>query len=355
MKIKQATLQAWRSAAGRTKNESQNIGEGKNTNRNYNEKNNESGLKNVHKDDNEKTWAQIVRELPRQYIQQSIRTSNKTNKGTWWGHQMPSKKEGHLRLGLRNINSLPINSSHSKNSIFTAEIMDGNFDIFCATEVNVAWSNLSEKDKCSERFRGHFEFAKIITSNNKDNTYSDKFQRGGTLMVCQGHTCGRVISSGTDDNILGRWTWMKLRGCRGLSVVIATVYRPVFNKGALSTYQQHKNVLRDKDIDTCPRKQLLDDLAEEIKKGKNDGNQVIITGDFNEDVGGANITKYFSDLQMNEIILTQHDGPAPNTYLDGSVPIDGIFVSHGIEGVFSGYGSFSEGMYSETQDVMGRF
>jgi hypothetical protein len=98
--------------------------------------------------------------------------------------------------------------------IFTAEILEGNFDIFCATEVNVAWSNVPAKDRPTERFRGHSEFSKIVTSNNGDKTYEDKFQRGGTMMMCQGRSCGRIISTGYDDNILGRWTWIKLRGCK---------------------------------------------------------------------------------------------------------------------------------------------
>jgi hypothetical protein len=50
---------------------------------------------------------------------------------------------------------------------------------------------------------------------------------------------------------------------------------------------------------------------------------------------------------MTEIILDQHGNEAPNTYTDGSVPIDGIFASKGISAMFSGYSSFCWGMYSD--------
>jgi hypothetical protein len=79
--------------------------------------------------------------------------------------------------------------------------VDENFDVFCATEINIAWQNLPVANMLHERFRRHFEFAKSIASNNKDKTFTDTFQRGGTLMICQGHTCGRIISTGADTNI----------------------------------------------------------------------------------------------------------------------------------------------------------
>jgi Reverse transcriptase (RNA-dependent DNA polymerase) len=91
----------------------------------------------------------------------------------------------------------------------------------------------------------------------------------------------------------------------------------------------------------------LDDLAREIQNWKAEGHQIIITGDFNEDVSGKFITKYFADLQMKEIILEKHNGSAPNTYSGGTVPIDGIFATPVIEAVFSGYGAFSDGIYSD--------
>jgi hypothetical protein len=50
---------------------------------------------------------------------------------------------------------------------------------------------------------------------------------------------------------------------------------------------------------------------------------------------------------MKELILSQHGTFAPNTYINGSTPIDGIFATQGIEALFSGYESFTWGMYSD--------
>jgi hypothetical protein len=40
-------------------------------------------------------------------IQQSIVPNTEVNKNSFWGHDIQEKLEGHFRLGLRNVNSLP--------------------------------------------------------------------------------------------------------------------------------------------------------------------------------------------------------------------------------------------------------
>jgi hypothetical protein len=279
-------------------------------------------------------------------IQQSIR-GVKTPTSKFWGHNITKKQEGIFRLGLRNINTLPTKKNHSKNTAFLQDIIDGELDIMCATEINLAWQNVNPEDKIQERFRGGLEFAKYVVSNNKDANYKEKFQRGGTLTVCQGPICARTIASGVDTSTLGRWSWIQVRGRHDLSIIVVTVYRPVYSEGPLSTYQQHRSVLLNSGIDTCPRKKLLEDLGTQAQKWLAEGHQLIIAGDFNEDVRGSVISNFFHQLGMKEIIQKQHGNLAPNTYVDGSVPIDGIFATGGIEATLSGYTSYTWGLYSD--------
>jgi hypothetical protein len=280
-------------------------------------------------------------------LQQHINPTFNTISDKLWGHHMPQKMENTVRIGLRNINSLPLKSTHSKNDIFIQDIMNGQFDIFCATEVNLAWQNLDGNNKLYERFRGKLEFCKYITSNNKDPTYRDQFQRGGTLTMCSGPLCARITNTGSDNNLAGRWSWMKFTGKNGLTLVVVTLYRPVYSKGATSTYQQQKSIILDQNIDVCPQEQLLQDLLKDMVTWIQAGHQIIITGDFNEDVRGRNIKTYFHKLDMRELIHDQHGNKAPNTYIDGSTPIDGIFGTQGIQALFSGYSAFTWGMYSD--------
>jgi hypothetical protein len=58
---------------------------------------------------------------------------------------------------------------------------------------------------------------------------------------------------------------------------------------------------------------------------------------------------------MRGIVIELHEETPPHTYLEGSVPIDGIFATQGIEATFGGYSPFSEGIYSDHRLVWGGY
>jgi hypothetical protein len=106
----------------------------------------QSTLLNQDTDNNTKTSTEHA------FFQRRIdRTSlDKTRKH--WGHELIPKIEGLLRLGVRNVNSLPIRTNHYKNDAYMRDLIEGNFDVFCGTEINIAWHNISSLDKVYERF-----------------------------------------------------------------------------------------------------------------------------------------------------------------------------------------------------------
>jgi hypothetical protein len=128
-----------------------------------------------------------------------------------------------IGIGLRNVNSLPTKATQSENDILLNDIMEGQFFIFCATEVNLAWNNLRAADNLKERFKGKLEFAHYVSSNNLDKQYKEQYQRGGTL-INSGSICARIIESRRDKSILGRWSWVCLRGENNSTLVVCTVY-----------------------------------------------------------------------------------------------------------------------------------
>jgi hypothetical protein len=147
------------------------------------------------------------------------------------------------------------------------------------------------------------------------------------------------------------WSWVKLRGKPGLSLVIASLYRPVYSTGALSTYQQHKTLLLKDGTDECPRSNILKELGQQLQKSIEQENQVVVCGDFNDNDQGNTIKSFFQQDNMSELVIAQHGPNAPNTFMDGSLPIDGIFGTPSIEAPFSGYSSFSWRMYSDHRMV----
>jgi aspartate carbamoyltransferase catalytic subunit len=89
----------------------------------------------------------------------------------------------------------------------------------------------------------------------------------------------------------------------------------------MTAYQQHRSVLLEQGCDECPRQNLLDQLEIQIKKWQEQGHQILVVGDFNEDKRSNNIQSYFKNLSMHEIILQQHGQSAPNMYINGALPM----------------------------------
>jgi hypothetical protein len=237
--------------------------------------------------------------------------------------------------------------SDQKNLQLTNDIKDMSIDCFGAAEVNLAWQNLPYVDQLQERFRGMFEFAKFISANNRDSQFKERKQSGGTMMTANGNMCARIINSTSDPRKLGRWCSLLFRGKNGLKVRVITVYRAVHSKGSLSAYQQQKNVLLDNEIDTCPRAQLFVDLQEFLSKCNEAGEQIIVMGDFNEDIRNRSITTFFEDMGMRELLLDLHGTNAPNTYIDGVHPIDGVFGTQNIQILAGGYTDFTGGIKTD--------
>jgi hypothetical protein len=213
-------------------------------------------------------------------------------------------------------------------------------------EINLAWHNIKGEDQLKERFRGCFESLHTVNSYNKDHTWTQQQQIGGTLMMTVIETCQRIITSGIDTDY-GRWSWIFLRGQRGIRLRVVTMYRPVHSTGALSSYQQQKRHLLDQDIHECPRIQIFIDLGTQLEIWTSNGEKIIVMGDLNEDIRSNSITKFFSDFNMTEPIITRHGHNAPKTFNYGTTPIDGVFISQDVNVLAGGYTPTKWGMSTD--------
>jgi endonuclease/exonuclease/phosphatase (EEP) superfamily protein YafD len=91
----------------------------------------------------------------------------------------------------------------------------------------------------------------------------------------------------------------------------------------------------------------LTELGKSIEVWLDKGYQIIVAGDFNEDVTSATIKRFFEKLSMKELIIQQNGINTPNKFINGYLPIDGIFATTGITPIVSGYTAFSWGLYSD--------
>lgn len=130
---------------------------------------------------------------------------------------------------------------------------------------------------------------------------------------------------------------------------MVTAYRPNANatEGTKNSYTQQREFFNTQDGNQEPRHAVLEDLTRLLQTWHDEGDQLILLMDCNEDVTSPDMTKFLTDCNLKDIIQTHNLGPnekAPHTYIDRSTAIDGIFVST------AGYCGFHEGIQVKQAD-----
>ena len=131
---------------------------------------------------------------------------------------------------------------------------------------------------------------------------------------------------------------------------MVSVYRPCEAPGATTTYQQQLRQLRHHTVEFEPRAALYEDLFMECTEWMDEGDQLIIGIDANEDVRIGATAEFFQTLGMREAILDKHSQsspPATHNRNNQRQPIDGLFVTPGLQAVAAGYSAFGDGCPSD--------
>ena len=180
--------------------------------------------------------------------------------------------------------------------------------------------------------------SKTTLGYNVKDCVSSNYQPGGTMQISINKPSHRIIETGRDESGLGRWVWQKYRGKQEITLRIITAYQPCTpsTAGPSTTHSQQEQYFDLIGDDRVPQKAMLEDLRDEIKKWKDEGDQIILLMDVNEDINSGPIKMWMQELQLREAITSQHGGNEA-TYNRGSKAIDGIFTSASINSIRSGY------------------
>jgi hypothetical protein len=116
MSFIQSTLEGWRPTARTVNNSSQF-------------QQNQQQINNANKQRQNQTQEYHDNNSHRRLIQQPM-VKSECNNDNHWGHKILNKLDGILRIGLRNVNLLPIKKSHCKNDQYIQDIYQGQFDFF---------------------------------------------------------------------------------------------------------------------------------------------------------------------------------------------------------------------------------
>jgi hypothetical protein len=101
------------------------------------------------------------------------------------------------------------------------------------------------------------------------------------------------MSTGKDVSGLGRWIWVRYRGRNGTHLRIFTAYRPTASvNGPFTVYAQHRDYFNATNDPRCPRSAFITDLCNDIKTASEDGDNIVLLIDGNEDMRDGHCIKH---------------------------------------------------------------
>lgn len=261
-----------------------------------------------------------------------------------YGDEIAQKQDGICRIVSHNINCIGVDTFYnSKLHNIKEWLYQQEVDICGWQEVGVAQHMLQRHEKLSERMRDiRRTNIRMCSSNNKHETI-DRFQYGGTAIFAFDYMSHMVRGSGVDPTELGRWSWLQLEGHKSRRVRVISAYNPCrtsFQHFA-TVYSQHKRYFNSKHCDACPRKQFCRDLCAFITECQNEGEEIVLLIDTNENLSQMHhlqqhLTSY--PLSLLDPIRLRHgnlNSPPPTTDR-GSYPIDSVFVSPRLADIHAG-------------------
>ena len=277
-------------------------------------------------------------------VAEDVDQPTNTEDGTkpWGDDSRIKNKHNHFRLTTININGLPQHRSHPKYGSIREQVHTHQIDILGLSEINLKWNQFSSYDRMAQRTSKWWENTNCRYAYNSHDVSTSKFQPGGTAILSINQLSHKVRPTPLQDPTgLGRWTSTLYQGKHNTTLRILQLYRPCKPnpQSPNGVYQQHSRYFLSKKVDTCPRNLLLSDLHDFITQCLTNSEQVIVMGDFNDDVTQPPITNFFNSLQMHNVMHTLF-GPqylqSPCTYARGNSKIDAIFATQGINAIRGG-------------------
>ena len=261
--------------------------------------------------------------------QAKAEASKKTN-----GHIPVEKPTDCFRLMFENWNGLGIFANNKKIDRINNLLRKYDVDCVAGCETRADWRFVSEE---GSRFHNLFLPEKrsrgVAAHNTTERTNRDQW--GGTAITTMGRLTTHVINTGSDNSGLGRWAWVLLSS-REKRTRIVVAYQPCTparsSKGG-TVFEQHQRHFQQCGDFRSPRSIFYDDLTSQLASWRRNKEEIILCGDFNENVYTGRLAKRLGqdDILMKEQCLLTNKVKLPATFVTGSRPIDAVFATRGVE------------------------
>ena len=258
-----------------------------------------------------------------------------------WGDDLTKKQKHIIRIMFQNINGFGCSKEdETKTKGFYDLMKSSEVDIYAMAETNVDWRRVSKKYTIWDQTKEWFETVSTSASYNQHDRYKKPYQPGGTAVVTQGDMALRVMNNEQDINKMGRWSSVLYRGKDNIRLRVVSVYFATKPQefGDRKAYIQQQNALLKLKIPGDPITNFWNDFWRALDKWIDDGEQLVICGDWNRDVRDEAFVEEFVSRNLHPAVTGKHDASkAPETYNGGRLPIDEIFISSTLSLKHAGY------------------
>ena len=134
-----------------------------------------------------------------------------------WGDRIENKDRKNYRCCFQNINGLVAQRNNPKRESIRQFIKEFDIDFYLMAEINVNWWVVSNRHSIHDMTKGWFESQKIRTSFNRHCRTCHTHQPGGTAIITRDGPSHHFDSAGEDLRKLGRWSWQRFRGKKGIT------------------------------------------------------------------------------------------------------------------------------------------
>ena len=239
--------------------------------------------------------------------------NHRNNSVDRWGDKINTKEPNIVRVSFNNINNIGQTRDSYKTTDLKEFIERRDIDFMCLAELGVYWPSVPDKDRLWERTSEWFDYRRIVTAYNTKG-HESRSQYGGTAIIGVDFIVQKINTCGYDTSGLGRWCWMVMNGKNDTTTRIISTYCPVkpHSNGQNTVFAQQLRVLS---VD--PIQAFWNDLGTELQQWMNNGEQIILCGDWNTYVLGKDITTFMNKYGLKEAITHVHGQSPPGTYIRG--------------------------------------
>ncbi len=228
---------------------------------------------------------------------------------------------------------LCVTSGNSKINAVDQLCKDFKVNHLCNCETQVDWQQVPKARWFHNSFGTGTETRSIVARNiNEQMMCQNQFR--GCAMMAMSTISSEVWNTGVDNTGVGRLCWMLLgSGAKKTRIVMA--YQPSNSGWSARTMvkDQQSRYFWAQGNARFPRSIFFEHLVSHLVLWKQSGDDIIPLGNFYENVYSGRLARCLAMVSHNFVELCQkHTGkPIPPTHHSGSMPIDRIFTTSGIE------------------------